>query len=631
MVSKEQIDEIVSSTDMVALVSPYVKLTKSGSGFKGLCPFHNENTPSFMVSQQKKIAKCMGCGEGGSPIKFLQKIKNISFMEALQELADKAGIELRGYTKEYTGPDYSHYYEIMETAHKFFRYNLLNTKSGEDAIAYLENRGLDRNTIEAFEIGLAPSDNDSLYQVLKQAGYNELDMCDLGLIKNGNRNFYDLFKNRIMFPVKDEQGHIIAFSGRIYHNEAEQAKYVNSPETIIFKKGQSLFHLYDAMSDIRKSHRAVLHEGQMDVIASYNAGIKESICSMGTALTKEQVQIINKYAKEVIICYDGDNAGLNAMMKAIKLFDTNQTTLNLVMLPDKMDPDEFVKKNGKEEFLKYFENNKITPADYIIKYATKDKDFTSLSDIEQIKKIVFEFLNNKSSQIEVDYVFDELSRMMNISKASLMIDFHKDNNISPIITDNNYKNEYQTDFIDDSFDFNFNYQNNLDVSQSYNTFDFNFIKNHARAELRLLNYGKISKEFALRIENHELLDKPFIDYLEPINQNIWTNLIDDYYITHQTFNENEFYHSLDSNCKNAYKFNIDSLNNNLDYLNEYSEEDLEECIKALILSEPKKEIDMINNNFDYLPQSEKLSQLIKKIEKLKQVQQSTKKTNESRN
>lgn len=631
MVSKEQIDEIVSSTDMVALVSPYVKLTKSGSGFKGLCPFHNENTPSFMVSQQKKIAKCMGCGEGGSPMKFLQKIKNISFMEALQELADKAGIVLRGYTPEYTGPDYSHYYEIMETAHKFFRYNLLNTKSGEEALAYLEGRGLDRSTIEAFEIGLAPNDNDSLYQVLKQAGYNELDMCDLGLIKNGNRNFYDLFQNRIMFPVKDERGHIIAFSGRIFKDDTEQAKYVNSPETKIFKKGQSLFHLYDAMSDIRKSHRVVLHEGQMDVIASYNAGIKEAICSMGTALTKEQVEIISKYAKEIIVCYDGDNAGLKAMMKAINLIDNNSITLKLLMLPDKMDPDEFVKKHGKENFLNYFENNKINPADYVIKYSTKDKDFTNLADIEQIKQVVFDYLKIKSSQIEIDYVFDELSKILNISKASLMIDFHNEANISPVYTNNNYINDYSNDYIDDSFDFNFNYQNNVEVSQTFNNFDFNFIKNHARAELRLLNYGKISKEFALKIENHDLLDKPFIDYLEPINQNIWSNLIDDYYITHQTFNENEFYHSLDNKCKNAYRFNIDSLNNNLDYLNGYNEEDLEECIKALITSEPKKEIDMINNSFDYLPQTEKLSQLLKKIEKLKEVQQCAKKTNESRN
>lgn len=178
----------------------------------------------------------MGCGGGGNPIKFLMQIKNISFTEALQELASLAGIKLQGLKEENIGPDYSHYYKIMETAHKFFKYNLTNTTSGDEAIKYLLNRGIDRESIDAFEIGLAPDKPDALYNVLKSAGFNELDMCDLGLVKNGEHGFYDLFKGRIMFPVKDERGHVIAFSGRIYVNDPNQPKYVNSPETIILKR-----------------------------------------------------------------------------------------------------------------------------------------------------------------------------------------------------------------------------------------------------------------------------------------------------------------------------------------------------------------------------------------------------------
>ena len=419
MISQEQIEEVIEKTDIVALVSQYVSLEKAGSGYKGLCPFHNEKTPSFMVSPSKKIAKCMGCGGGGNPIKFLMQIKNISFTEALQELASLAGIKLQGLKEENIGPDYSHYYKIMETAHKFFKYNLTNTTSGDEAIKYLLNRGIDRESIDAFEIGLAPDKPDALYNVLKSAGFNELDMCDLGLVKNGEHGFYDLFKGRIMFPVKDERGHVIAFSGRIYVNDPNQPKYVNSPETIIFKKGQTLFHLYDAIPEARKLHQIVLHEGQMDVIASYRSGIKTAICSMGTALTPEQVKIISKYASNVVVCYDGDKAGLKAMVKAIHLFASQNINLRLVILPDGMDPDEYVKKYGKEAFLEYFNTHLIEPSEYIVKYATLNRDFSNLSDIEAAKNEVFDYLHINPSQILIDKVSENLANVMNVSEASL--------------------------------------------------------------------------------------------------------------------------------------------------------------------------------------------------------------------
>ena len=560
MISQEQIEEVIEKTDIVALVSQYVSLEKAGSGYKGLCPFHNEKTPSFMVSPSKKIAKCMGCGGGGNPIKFLMQIKNISFTEALQELASLAGIKLQGLKEENIGPDYSHYYKIMETAHKFFKYNLTNTTSGDEAIKYLLNRGIDMESIEAFEIGLAPDKPDALYNVLKSAGFNELDMCDLGLVKNGEHGFYDLFKGRIMFPVKDERGHVIAFSGRIYVNDPNQPKYVNSPETIIFKKGQTLFHLYDAIPEARKLHQIVLHEGQMDVIASYRSGIKTSICSMGTALTPEQVKIISKYASNVVVCYDGDKAGLKAMVKAIHLFASQNINLRLVILPDGMDPDEYVKKYGKEAFLEYFNTHLIEPSEYIVKYATLNRDFSNLSDIEAAKNEVFDYLRINPSQILIDKVLG-----------------------------------------------------------------------HARAELRLLNYGKLSKEYASKIEENPALEKPFIEYLEEINQKIWLELVDNYYIYHKEFNEGEFVHVLDQNLLNAYITNITSLKENGDDMNKYSEDDMNECLKALIYYSPKKEIDQIDQGFSNLQENEKLANLLLKVEKLKKLYKINKKTNGSRN
>lgn len=606
MVSEEQIKEVIEKTDIVALVSQYVPLEKAGSVYKGLCPFHNEKTPSFTVSPQKKIAKCFGCGGGGNPIKFLMQIKNISFTEALKELARDAGIKLEGLKEENSGPDYSNYYKIMETAHKFFRYNLTNTTSGDEAIKYLLDRGIDMESINAFEIGLAPDKSDALYNVLKNAGFNELDMFDLGLVKNGEHGFYDLFKNRIMFPVKDERGHIIAFSGRIFVNDPSQPKYVNSPETVIFKKGQTLFHLYDAISDIRKNHQIVLHEGQMDVIASYRSGITTAICSMGTALTPEQVKIIAKYANNVVVCYDGDNAGLKAMVKAIRLFANQNINLRLVILPDGMDPDEYVKKYGKEAFLNFFNNNLLDPSDFMVRYVSLNRNFSNMADIEAAKKEIFEYLKLNSSQILIERVLEKLANIMNVSKASLMIDFNNNSYNSQEFEQNQFMSDVNP---------------SLEVASSLPQ----AIRSHARAELRLLNYGKLSKDFASRIEENSALEKPFMEYLEPVNQKIWSELVDNYYIYHKEFNEGEFVHCLDQNLLNAYVSNISVLKENGDDMNKYSEEDMNECLKALINYSPIKEIDQIDQGFSNLKDNEKLANLILKLEKLRKINKVNKK------
>lgn len=606
MVSEEQIKEVIEKTDIVALVSQYVPLEKAGSVYKGLCPFHNEKTPSFTVSPQKKIAKCFGCGGGGNPIKFLMQIKNISFTEALSELARDAGIKLEGLKEENSGPDYSNYYKIMETAHKFFRYNLTNTTSGDEAIKYLLDRGIDMESINAFEIGLAPDKSDALYNVLKNAGFNELDMFDLGLVKNGEHGFYDLFKNRIMFPVKDERGHIIAFSGRIFVNDPSQPKYVNSPETVIFKKGQTLFHLYDAISDIRKNHQIVLHEGQMDVIASYRSGITTAICSMGTALTPEQVKIIAKYANNVVVCYDGDNAGLKAMVKAIRLFANQNINLRLVILPDGMDPDEYVKKYGKEAFLNFFNNNLLDPSDFMVRYVSLNRNFSNMADIEAAKKEIFEYLKFNSSQIIIERVLEKLANIMNVSKASLMIDFNKNGYNSQEFEQNQFMSDVNPP---------------LEVASSLPQ----AIRSHARAELRLLNYGKLSKDFASRIEENSALEKPFMEYLEPVNQKIWSELVDNYYIYHKEFNEGEFVHCLDQNLLNAYVSNISVLKENGDDMNKYSEDDMNECLKALINYSPIKEIDQIDQGFSNLKDNEKLANLILKLEKLRKINKVNKK------
>lgn len=605
MVSNEQIDEIIEKTDIVDLVSEYVNLEKAGSSYRGLCPFHNEKTPSFMVSPSKKIAKCMGCGGGGSPISFLMQIKNISFIEAVSELAAKAGIKIDGIQKKKNGPDYSKYYSIMDTAAKFFRHSLLNTKSGEKALEYLHKRGIDDKQIEAFEIGFAPNLNQALYNVLKESGFNEIDMSELGLIKSGNNGFYDLFKNRIMFPIKDEQGHVVAFSGRIYVKDDSQPKYVNSPETIIFKKGNTLFHLSDAISNIRKTHRVVLCEGQIDVISATKSGIDEAICSMGTALTANQVKIISKYATEVVLVYDGDNAGQKAMVKAIKLIEAESNLkLRLVSLPSKMDPDEFVSANGPEAFLDYFNKNQLDSTDFMLKYATKDKNFSDMSEVEAAKLIIFDYLKLKNSQVITERVLEKLSDIMVISKASLSIDFSK------------YCNTNQVP--------NFAEISTNETLINNNIPSNEFLSSAARCELRLINYGKISKDIAMKIEDSSLLKKPFIEYLERLNQKLWSKLVDEYYITNDKFDENIFLTYLKHDLYNCYVANIESLEKNFDKYNPYNEKDMNECIKSLVSNAPKKEIDEIDKSFYNASYENKKELLNAKIEKLKELNKNKK-------
>lgn len=610
MVSNEQIDEIIEKTDIVDLVSEYVNLEKAGSSYRGLCPFHNEKTPSFMVSPSKKIAKCMGCGGGGSPISFLMQIKNISFIEAVSELALKTGVKIDVASKKNIGIDYSKYYSIMDTASKFFRHTLLNTKSGEKALEYLHQRGIDDKQIENFEIGFAPNLSNALYNVLKEAGFNEIDMSELGLIKSGNQGFYDLFKNRIMFPIKDEQGHVVAFSGRIYVKDDNQPKYVNSPETVIFKKGSTLFHLSDVISNIRKTHRVVLCEGQIDVISATRSGIDEAICSMGTALTASQVKIISKYANEVILVYDGDNAGQKAMVKAIKLIEAESSLkLKLVPLPDKMDPDEFVSKKGSSAFLEYFNNNQLDSVDFMIHYATKDKNFADLSNVEDAKMIIFEYLKLKNSQIIVDRVLEKMSDIMVVSKASLSIDFSKYCNTNPV-----------PNFAEIS-------SNEINISNNVPSKDF--LKSVERCELRLINYGKVSKEIATKIEDSPLLKKPFIEYLESLNQKLWSKLVDEYYITNDKFDENVFLTYLKQDLYNCYVSNIESLENNFDKYNAYNEKDMNECIKSLVENAPKKEIDEIDKSFSNASYEDKKELLNDKIKKLKELNKNKKESRKS--
>lgn len=422
-ISQQTIDEILNAADIVDIVGEYVQLHPAGKNFKGLCPFHNEKTPSFFVSPEKHIFNCFGCGEKGNSLAFLQKYKNMSFTEALKTLADKYHIPLEIEMQKGSDDKTKRLFEITEAALGFYTLSLTNLASGKPALAYLQSRGLDVHTIQYFELGFAPNDFDSLYQTLKPK-YQELDLLELGLIKkNTEGSYYDLFRNRIIFPIRNEYGKVVGYSGRIYEEKNDEPKYVNSPFTSIFTKGEILYNLDRAQAAIKAKKRIILYEGFMDVIASVKAGLKEAVASMGTALTIEQARLIKKYSDRVILCYDGDQAGFEAMGKAIPLLEKVGLDVSLLVLPEALDPDEFTKKYSFSQYAAFVEANQIDKYEFRYRYMKKHTDFSKAAEIERFKIAMFTYLLREASGTVTEIYLNHLADDAKVNLETVKNDF----------------------------------------------------------------------------------------------------------------------------------------------------------------------------------------------------------------
>lgn len=570
MASKQELEQLIDATDIVSLVSEYVKLERQGKNYMGLCPFHNENTPSFVVSQEKKIAHCFGCGGGGDPIKFLMQIENIDFYSAINKLSEKTGVKVSGYVKNINPNPLTKYYNLMKDSLNFYNKFLLETEYGKDAINYLHKRGLDDETIKMFKVGLSPNELNYLYQFLKELNYLELDMADLGLIDKNDKGYYDLFTKRIMFPICDEIGNVLGYSGRIYNsNDKNQPKYVNSRETVLFKKKDILFNLHLAKGEILKKKRVILHEGQMDVIASYRSGLKEAICTLGTALSPQQAAILKKYTNHAIICYDGDKAGINASLKAIKIFQNAGFTVHLVLLPGGSDPDDFVLKHGSKEYVEYFENNMIDSDTYIFEQALLNKNLSDETVVESVKIEIFEMIFSSNSKTKEELFIKRLSTSLNVSFDAVFNDYQSYCN-----THSRKKNVENYPYYDD-----FIYDNAIAIKDS--SLDF-------RYETRLFMYAKISREKALEIDD---LLISHMDSLSEKSRNLWIALRNDYYEKYEEFNENLFLSILNNDNYEYYKKITESLKKDKA---PYSDSDLYECIKKLDTSGFDRKNEILN-------------------------------------
>ncbi len=341
------ITELVERSDIVDVVSGYVRLgKKSGANMFGLCPFHSEKTPSFSVSPDKQIYHCFGCGKGGGVINFVMEIENLSFPEAVEFLARRAGMPLPEQEDDAESRKRARLLNLNRDAARFY-YEQLSTPAGQAARDYMARRRIGPATAKNFGIGFAPDSWDSLRKAMRAKGYSDFDMADAGLLKRGRSGgFYDTFRNRLMFPVIDVRGNVIGFSGRILGDG--EPKYMNSPETLVFNKSRNLFALNLAKKS--KSGYIILSEGNIDVVSLHQAGFDSAVASLGTSLTAEQARLLSRYTKEVIIAYDNDGAGFKAAQRAIGILEKLDIKVRVLRMSGAKDPDEFIQNKGPDAF-----------------------------------------------------------------------------------------------------------------------------------------------------------------------------------------------------------------------------------------------------------------------------------------
>lgn len=347
--------ELISRSDIVEVVSSYVRLEKKSRNHFGLCPFHSEKTPSFSVNAERQSFKCFGCGKGGDVISFIMEIEHLGFMDAVDLLADRANMPRlpRDARDEEESSKRKRILELNRDAARWF-YEQLCGETGRPCRDYAAARGLSPGIIKTFGLGYAPDSWNSLLRAMKQKGYTEQELLDAALIKPGRSGgAYDTFRNRLMFPVIDVRGSVIGFSGRIIGDG--EPKYLNSPETLVFKKSQNLFAMNLAKKS--KSGHIILTEGNLDVVSLHQAGFDSAVASLGTSLTPEQARLISRYVPEVLLCYDGDSAGRKATDRAIGILNKLELKVRVLELPGAKDPDEFIKKNGSDAFRNILEGS----------------------------------------------------------------------------------------------------------------------------------------------------------------------------------------------------------------------------------------------------------------------------------
>ena len=414
-INDELLEKIKDNSDIVNIISDYVSLKKSGSNYIGLCPFHNEKTPSFTVSESKQLFHCFGCGEGGDVLTFIMKKENLDFIDAVQLLADKLGIDVeQNNVNEKVNKERLKTFEINKKAARYFFNNLMKNKY---ALSYLEKRKISVKAIRQFGLGFSLDSWDSLYNYLKGDSYLDEEIEKTGLIIKSNKNnsYYDRFRNRIIFPIIDTKGNILGFGGRVLDNT--KPKYLNSPDTVVFNKGNHLYGL-NLLNRYSNRKRILLVEGYMDVISLFSRGINYSVASLGTAFTERQSKLIKRYGEEIYICYDSDTAGIKATLKAIEIMHKIDVKPRIISLPNGMDPDDYIKNYGLVEFESLFAKS-LNHIEFKVQNIKKKYDLEKLDDKIKFTKEVAKIIKDIKSPIEQDGYINRISNETGISKDAI--------------------------------------------------------------------------------------------------------------------------------------------------------------------------------------------------------------------
>ena len=392
--TSEKLNEIRNSVNIVDVISSYINLTPKGKNYFGVCPFHDDNNPSMSVSPDKQIYKCFSCGATGTVFKFIMDYENISFREAVQKVADIGGVHINLHQIK-KKKENTNLYNIYDLSLKYY-INNLNTPKGKEAKEYLKNRNINEEIIKEFQIGLALTDRSTLSNILIKK-YKPDDILKTGLIGKSDYGYYDLFRERIMFPLYDLNGKVVAYSGRIY-NKKDNSKYFNTRETEIFKKGELLYNYHRAKDIARRKNQIIIMEGFMDVIRAHSVGIKNVVATMGTAVTNIQANLIKRMAKEIILCFDGDEAGAKATKSCAEELNKIGVTPKIIRLEENLDPDEYIQKYGKESFQRKIDNP-INIMDFELDYLKQGKNLESAEDTAEYINQIIKELNKIDDEI----------------------------------------------------------------------------------------------------------------------------------------------------------------------------------------------------------------------------------------
>jgi DNA primase len=508
MIEDKVIQEIKDRLDIVEVVGDFVSLKKSGSSYKALSPFTTEKTPSFFVSPSKQIFKCFSTGKGGDAIEFLKEVDSMTYIEAIKYLGEKYGVEINESESNYVvNTEKESLLIVLNKTKEFFKENL-NTSDGKSiAISYFDHRNISKEMVEKFELGYSLDKWDSLYNHLIKNQFEDNQIINAGLILENNNKKYDRFRNRIIFPIHNLSGKVIAFGARIIKNEKNQPKYINSPETSLYIKSKVLYGLYQSKNNIRKEDTCYLVEGYTDVISLFQIEINNVVSSSGTSLTNEQIKLISRYTKNITILFDGDKAGIDASLRGMDLILENDMNVKIVSFPEGEDPDSYSKKVGKDKFLEFIKLNETNLINYKINLLnTKYKD-----DPVKKSEMIFDIVRSISkipNSIKRSVFLKEASNLLDINEQALISEMNKlligkENKFSP--TNNLIKEEKKEDNKTITSAINFYERECVRMLVNYGTTDFEVIG---------LDRKSFIDYFLNEIEDVEFENKNYLEIIE---------------------------------------------------------------------------------------------------------------------